>query len=227
MSTASPHPARRWWLGALGPVGFALAAVVAGIVVDADAPAADPGVRSGYSHVHQFVSELAERGSPARPVMTAGFLVLGSCIAAFAGPLRASRWVATPLALVVAASGVATVAAGTFSCDPGCPTTGSRSISQHIHDVASVSAFLLWIAASLLTGWRWRATSYGQAALALGAIQVAAAGVLGVAFADRQVDDAVGLVQRTSLAAAGAWFVLTAVAVRSAPSATPGRQHVR
>src|SRR3954454_12533228 len=106
--------------GIVGPVVFTLAAVVGATRVQ------------GYSHVHNFVSELAAVGSDARVLMTIGFLVFGVCILAFAWSLRVLRPAATALVVVVSLSGIGTLTAGTFSCDPGCPAKGEMSTHQQL-----------------------------------------------------------------------------------------------
>lgn len=187
-----------------GPVAFALAAVAAGLVVDGS----DGGAGS-YSHVHQFVSELAATGSPGRWIMTAGFLAYGAAQVLLGRSLATTRVLGATVAVLVTASGLATLGAGTFPCEPGCPTTGDRSLGQLLHDGTSVVAFLAWIAAATVAGWRARTTGYGRLSLALGAVQLV--GALTLAGLDAAGGDGpVGLVQRTSLAAAATWIVATA-----------------
>lgn len=194
---------RTWcWAGVVGPLAFGLAALVGGTLVD------------GYSHRTRFVSELAARGSDARPLMTAGFLVYGAGLVVLAWCLR-RRWVAaTALAVLVGLSGLGTFVAGVGSCDAGCPTDGARSFSQQVHDAASVPTFLLWAAVAILAAWRYRGTRYGTVSAVLAAVQLAAIPVLGaMSQADGNPPD--GLVQRIDLVAAGLWVAVTALAVRS------------
>ncbi|MEJ7584858.1 MAG: DUF998 domain-containing protein [Acidimicrobiales bacterium] len=216
-STASSLRARRLtWAGVVGPVAFGLAATVGAIFEDSylGNDSYLPGGHGGYSHVYNFVSELAAPGSGVAALMTAGFLLLGASTLVFATSLRILWPAATALTLVIAGSGLTTLLAGTFPCDQGCPADGLRSTSQQLHDGASLATFVLWIAAALVAGWRFRRTRYGWASLALGTVQVVAAVALGT-LADRHGDDPVGLVQRISLLSVGLWFVLTTIVVRT------------
>lgn len=204
--TAPVAPMTEWarrlaFAGIVGPVVFGLAAVIGAATGD------------GYRQTNQFVSELAASGASTRPLMTVGFVVLGVSTLALAWSMRILWPTSLLLAVLVALSGITTLAAGTFSCDAGCPTEGARSTSQVLHDVASVPTFLLWLAMALLAAWQFRRTTYGGVSLALGVIQIASIVVLGT-FTDRHPDDPVGLVQRIDLLAVGTWFVATAVALR-------------
>jgi hypothetical membrane protein len=193
--------------GIVGPVVFAAAAVIG-------APFDD-----GYSHTHQFVSELAAEGSSSRVLMTVGFLALGVCLVVFAWSVRALRPAAGALALVIALSGAGTLMAGTFSCDQGCPAKGHMSTHQELHNVSSVITFSSWIIAPLLAGWRLRGTRLARLSTAVGVFALAV-GVGLSSFSDRQPDDPVGLLQRVLLIAVGAWFLLMALELRrtNAPS---------
>jgi hypothetical membrane protein len=194
------------WAGVVGPVAFAIAAIVGGLVNG-----------TGYSPVHQFVSELAAVGSPARVLMTIGFLALGLSLVVFAWSVRRLWRGAAVLAVVIALSGAGTLMAGTFSCDAGCPTHGGRSTHQQLHDLSSVLTFSTWIVAPFVAGWPRRRTRYGRLSLALGVLALAG-GFVVASFGDRQPTDPVGLWQRVLLAVVGLWFVLTALQVRRAPS---------
>lgn len=189
------------WAGVAGPVAFAVAIVVGATLVD------------GYSHVEDFVSELAASGSRARPVMTAGFLALGLSLVGLAWSMRVLGPMAGALALVVALSGVGVMAAGAFACDPGCPTTGDRSTAQQVHDGASVLTFVLWIGAMGTAGWRRRHDRYGRSSLVLAAVALVSFLTLG-AMRDPTPTDPVGLVQRLMLTAVGLWTIATTVELR-------------
>ena len=78
--------------GIVGPAAFAIAAVIGATQ------------EPGYSHVHNFVSELAAKGSDARVLMTIGFLAFGVGILAFAWSLRVLRPAAAVLVVFVALS---------------------------------------------------------------------------------------------------------------------------
>jgi hypothetical protein len=208
------------WAGIVGPAAFGLAAAIGAPLEDSylGGDAYRPGLHGGYSQVHSFVSELAADGSGVQLLMTAGFLVLGLCTLLFAWSLRRLWAAAALLAVAVALSGVGVIAAGTFSCDAGCPTDGVRSTSQELHDVASVLTFGSWMAVALIAGWQHRRTAYGKASLGLFGVQVAAAAILS-SFGERDADDPVGLYQRIMLTAVAAWFVLTAIELRRSAGA--------
>jgi hypothetical membrane protein len=187
--------------GIVGPAAFALAAAVG-------APLDD-----GYSHVYDFVSELAAVGSSARVLMTVGFFVFGICIVVFAWSLRVLRPAAAALAIVVALSGAGTLVAGTFSCDPGCPAKGEMSMHQQLHNASSIVTFSTWIIAPLIAARQLRGTRFARGSLLLGVFELATGLVL-ASFGDRHVDDPVGLFQRVLLLSVGAWFVLATLEIR-------------
>jgi hypothetical membrane protein len=193
--------------GFIGPVVFALAALIGATQV------------RGYSHVYNFVSELAAVGSDARVLMTIGFLVFGVCIVAFAWSLRVLRPAATALVVVVALSGAGTLMAGTFSCDRDCPTKGETSTHQDLHNVSSVVTFSAWIVAPLVAARQLRGSRFARLSLVLGLIELVGGLVLG-SFSDHQPDDPVGLLQRIVLVAMGVWFVLLALELRRTPQPT-------
>ncbi len=195
--------ARTWAVaGFVGPLAFWLAAIVGATQVE------------GYSHRTQFVSELAAEGSDARLIMTVGFLVYGVSLAVLALCVRRLWPALLALAVVTGISAVGTLAAGVGSCDAGCPTEGSFSASQWVHNAASPPTFLAWLTATVMAAWLFRGTRYGQVATVLGAVQVIALGVLG-SMMDANDRAADGLFQRIDLVAAGLWSMATAVALRA------------
>lgn len=187
--------------GIVGPLVFALAAVVGATRVH------------GYSHIHRFVSELAAVGSDARALMTIGFLTFGVCIVAFAWSLRVLRPAATVLVVVVALSGVGTLTAGTFSCDPGCPAKGQMSTHQQLHNASSVVTFSAWITAPFIAARQLRGSRFARRSLAIGVVALVFGIALG-SMTDHTPDDPVGLLQRIVLVAVGVWFALLALEVR-------------
>jgi hypothetical membrane protein len=188
--------------GIVGPVVFALAALIG---------ATRP---KGYSHVYNFVSELAAVGSPARVLMTIGFIAFGLCILLFAWSLRVLRPSAVALVAVVALSGIGTLTAGTFSCDPACPTKGSMSTHQQLHNASSVVTFSAWIIAPFVAARQLRGSRFARLFLILGGIELAFGLILG-SMSDHQPDDPVGLLQRVVLVAVGVWFTLLALELRA------------
>lgn len=193
--------------GIVGPLVFALAAVIGATRV------------AGYSHVHQFVSELAAVGSDARPVMTVGFFTLGFALLVFAWSVRRLLPAARALVVVIALSGFGTLMAGTFSCDRGCPTTGDRTTHQQLHDTSSVITFSAWIVAPLVAARQLRGTRLARLSLVLGLIALAVSLVLAAyASGGRQPDDPVGLLQRIVLLMVFGWFACTTIELRRVPS---------
>jgi len=200
-------PKRLALAGIVGPAAFALAAVIGGLT------------KSGYSPVHEYVSALAATGSSVRTLMTIGFFALGIGILVFAVAVRRLRPAAVLLALVLTVSGVGTLTAGTFSCDPGCPTKGDITTHQQLHNVSSVFTFSSWIIAPFVAARQLRRARFARISLVFGVVELAFGLVLG-SYADASPGDPVGLLQRIELVAVGAWFVLFALELRR-PSVTP------
>jgi hypothetical protein len=179
------------------------------------------GLRTGYSHVYSFVSELAAVGSDGRVVMVAGFLGFGVCSLVLAGALHRLWPTATALAVAVAVTGAGLLGAGSFTCDAGCPTEGHLSLAQAVHNTTSVVTFPAWMACAAIAAWQLRGSRYGRWSLLLAVVEVGTGLVLGT-WRDRQADDPVGLFQRVNLAAVCAWMVLTALELRRRPPPVPG-----
>jgi hypothetical protein len=208
--------------GVIGPAAFWVAIVI-GAWLQAerlDDLAARPGLRAGYSHVYSFVSELAAVDSGGRVVMWLGFVTFGVCSLVVAGALRRLWPTATALCIAVAVSGAGLLGAGTFSCDPGCPTEGDVRVAQELHDVFSVVTFPAWMACAAIAAWQLRDRLFGRVSLVLAVVQVGTGLVLGT-WRDRAADDPVGVVQRINLAAVAVWFVLLAVELRRTPAGGP------
>jgi Protein of unknown function (DUF998) len=121
------------------------------------------GLRPGYSHVSQFISELGESGAVGGSwVSLLGFAPIGILVLAFlalaAPELPASRR-RTPALVCLGANGAAYLVASLARCEPGCPSSGSLSQSLHnlfgLFELAGVrgvsqriaeAAIFLWIA---------------------------------------------------------------------------------
>ena len=113
----------------------------------------------GYSHVANFMSELGATGAPRAALMNhGGFIPAGMLLTAFAIGLRRAL---PPKPLMIAGVvlvmlfGIGVVAAGVFSCDLGCPTSGG-TIENQIHNAIGPSCFLCVIAGSGMLGWQFR-----------------------------------------------------------------------
>ncbi len=118
--------------GAAGPVLFATAVVVSG------------ALRPEYSHVTRFMSELGEAGGSRSYLMNyggfipTGLLLIGFSVSLFRSFARTRTSVLG--ALLVGAFGAGIMAAGVFSCDPGCPHEG-LSAQASAHQIVSYVAF--------------------------------------------------------------------------------------
>jgi hypothetical membrane protein len=94
-------------------------------------------IRPGYNPVTQFISELAERGSPTESVMRiAAFYLPGVLIVMF-GLHLLIRSSGLPVAILLIIHGAGRLMAGAFPCDPGCPAPGS-SVNQVVHNAAAM-----------------------------------------------------------------------------------------
>lgn len=108
-----------------------------------------------YSHLHDFISELAARDAPTELLMRwLGFGLTGALYVAFALVLA---WRSRPDAAAmlgagfIALGGIARVFAGVHPCDPGCDAF-RPSPDQLLHDIAARVAFLAMIIAALYWG---------------------------------------------------------------------------
>ena len=107
-------------------------------------------LRPDYNHATQVMSVLGETGGPHAFLMNAaGFVPAGALFIAF-GVSLASLVPRMPLStlgsLLVCGFGAGIVAAGIFSCDPGCPRD-AISIEATLHIVVSIVAFVSGVCA--------------------------------------------------------------------------------
>lgn len=125
---------------------------VAAPILFGTATIASAALRSEYSHLDQFISELGETGGEFAWLMNyVGFMFSAALILVFVLAFRSyfprtGMSYAASFLLVIFAIGV--FFAGVYSCDVGCPLT-NRSPEQKLHDVASLAlpAFTLGVAA--------------------------------------------------------------------------------
>ncbi|MSR13323.1 MAG: DUF998 domain-containing protein [Gammaproteobacteria bacterium] len=110
----------------------------------------------GYSHLTDFISELAARRSPTQELMAiGGFIVTGGLYLAFAATLawqfRRDRraWFAAPL---LALGGLARIGSGVYPCEPGC-AADAISASQEWHYRYAALGFGLMMAAAVAWGF--------------------------------------------------------------------------
>ena len=171
-------------------------------------------LRSDYSHLDQFISELGETGGDYAWLMNyVGFMLSAALILIFVLAFRL-YFPRTPLSyvgsflLVLFAIGV--FFAGVYSCDVGCPLT-NKSSEQNLHDIASLAlpAFALGVAA-----WgvffsrtpRWR--RFGVYSLASAAFSVF---ILVLMIRSEASRAGTGLYQRLFLAVLFIWMIALAL----------------
>ncbi|MGD9603325.1 MAG: DUF998 domain-containing protein [Gammaproteobacteria bacterium] len=177
----------------------------------------------GYSHVTDFISELAARDAPTADLMrVAGFYVTGLLYLLFAAA-AAWRLRARPLALagvaLVALSGAARIGTGYFPCEPGCdPSIISRA--QEWHHAYARAGYAAMMLAALFVGIGVR-RERALAHLFAGGIGVAI-WTLVVLFYMQFSEERAGLFQRLASVLLSGWVLVFAVSLWCAATATPG-----
>tara|TARA_R110002049_G_scaffold240425_1_gene414029 strand:+ start:306333 stop:306968 length:636 start_codon:yes stop_codon:yes gene_type:complete len=136
--------------GIVGPVLFS-----ASVVITA-------GVRTDYSHITHFISELGATGTPTEEWMNfVGFVPSGILIVLFAIALLTFSK-KKPMAVIgsvfMMLFGAGMAIAGLFSCDQGCIPNGS--LESLIHDRVSAVTFISAIAGILLSGFSFNKLSF-------------------------------------------------------------------
>jgi len=121
-------------------------------------------MRPGFSHITQYISELAERGSSTEYMMRyAAFEFTGFLYLCFASALpttfRDGGWRSALAAALIGLDGLGRIGAGVFACDPGC---GGLSSSQELHRMFATVGFLSAILATLAWGIAFRRYSWLQ-----------------------------------------------------------------
>ncbi|MDQ6784529.1 MAG: DUF998 domain-containing protein [Actinomycetota bacterium] len=155
---------------------------------------------ANYSPINDAISRLAETAAPTRGAMTAGFIVYGGALVAYA----TSSWSALPRTarLALAGTGLSTFGVAAFSLNAqGQGTT---------HAVFAGIGYATLAASPLLTARAWAQPSWVRASAAAGI--VSAAFLIASTFAPAH-----GLLQRVGLTAGDAWVVATAVRVLRGP----------
>jgi hypothetical membrane protein len=196
--------------GVIGPVLFTILVVVCG------------ALRSEYSHLHQFISELGATGSAHAALMNrAGFIPGGALIAGCGLVLLRlrSRGLRSALAgILTTFFGVGIVLAGFFQCDPGCPQPAT-SLAGTIHDRVSVAAFLASIAGIGLWAMEFRKTPFWRGLWRYSAL-TSAAGLLFLLALASSLDARylTGLWQRFFMATFFAWYLVLGLRLLRHPS---------
>jgi hypothetical membrane protein len=115
-------------------------------------------LRSDYSHIHHFISELGATGTLNAELMNwAGFIPAGAMIVLFGVSLTQllPKGILTRTgSVLILLFGIGMVVVGFFSCDPGCPREGS--MENNLHDQISGPAFMCGILGILILGISFR-----------------------------------------------------------------------
>ena len=186
--------------GIVAPVLWAAAVIYCG------------AIRPGYDPVNQFISELAERGSPTESLMrTTGFYLPGLLVMMF-GLLLLTRSTGWPVAVLILVHGAGRLTAGMFPCDPGCPVPAA-SASQVIHNTAGLANGLTLPAAAVfcaLAYWK-----VGRRRFAMYSLLSATAGMTFLALTATSLSTRshVGLFQRLSGGFVSLWLASFAVSI--------------
>jgi hypothetical membrane protein len=195
----------RWLLlgGAVGPLCFATAVLIGA------------SLRPEYDHSMQVMSALGGTGSPNAILMNGlGFLPMGLLTMAFGFALYrlAPRSIWSGIGgLLVGLFGSGIVAAGMYSCDPGCVGVGSTR-EAYLHIVASVIAFLSGIAACFAWGGAFRSDPAWRPLSNLSLLAGIVSGGLLFAFNTTSGTDAYpGIWQRLFIGALFGWCAVVAL----------------
>jgi hypothetical membrane protein len=136
-------------------------------------------MRSDFSHVTHFISELGERGSTTESfVRYGGFVFTGMLYVCFAAAAavawRGAGWLLP--ALLIALEGVGRMGAGVFPCEPGCAPVSGLNLHKLFATVGFVSGTLAALVWGVLFG---RTAAYAMLArFSLASGGVAAASLL-------------------------------------------------
>jgi hypothetical membrane protein len=152
-----------------------------------------------YSPVSDAISELARMHAPTRPAMTAGFLIFGAALPAYAVALRQSlhghAW------KFAAANGVATFGVAAFSL--GTPTSGD------IHGAFAGLTYASLAATPIAAGVVLR--QRGHKALARTSIATGLVCAAALVASVAGPDHVHGLLQRIGLTIGDAWIIASAI----------------
>lgn len=176
---------RSAWGGVVGPVAFVAAWLVGG------------AMRRGYSPLNDAISQLAARGAPTRPVMTAGLVGFGVGIPAYAVALRAS--VPGPAWTTAVGTGLATLGVAAFPLHASARTDA-------VHTGLAVLAYATLAATPVLASRPLRDSGHPRAATSSVATGVAS----GLCLAASTFGPAHGLLQRVGLTLGDAWLAASA-----------------
>ena len=172
----------------------------------------------GYSHLTNFISELAAHGSPTQALMrNAGFIFTGALYVIFALTLAwhfRRDWRAAFAVLALALGGAARIGAGLYPCEPGCDPH-AISLTQEWHGHFAQAGYWLMMVAAVLWGAVGNRYPRLRHLMALGvgtAAWCATALVLMTLYAEWQ-----GLFQRLASGILSVWALILAVSIWRLP----------
>jgi hypothetical membrane protein len=201
LSLGAGTRARRCALGGvIGPTAFIAAWSIAGRAL------------SHYSAIDDAISDLAEIGAPTRPWMTAGFIVFGVGVSAYAVALRDSlpRW----SWITAAATGLATLGVA-------AAPLGRSSAGDTLHGVFAGAGYVTLALTPLLAARPLRRAGRPRVAN----LSVAAGSLSGLALLATTVSSANGFFQRLGLTIGDVWIVVTAIEILRDRLTTPRRSN--
>lgn len=173
----------------MGPAAFVGAWALAGAVTD-----------RAYSPIDDTISRLAAIGADTRPLMTAGFIVFGTAVTAFAIALR--EVVDGPAWITAAGTGIATLAVAAAPLE-------HSSFVDGLHALFAGAGYLTLAATPLLAARPL--LGRGHRRLGLGAV---IAGCVSAAMLVATVaGPATGLFQRLGLTCTDLWLAATGIAI--------------
>ncbi|WP_373516358.1 DUF998 domain-containing protein [Pricia sp.] len=115
-------------------------------------------MRPGYSHLHNFISELGANGTSNSELMNyLGFMSSGLLFCLFGiGLFRAvpRKNLARTGTVLIMVFGTGMALAGIYSCDSGCPTDGT--LESTIHDRVSAITFISAIIGAIVLGFSFK-----------------------------------------------------------------------
>lgn len=170
--------------GVAGPVAFVAAWSILG------------ARRTGYSPVHDPISELAAVGAPTRAVMNGGFAAFGVGVALYASALRSHL---PGAALAAATTAVATAGVAAFPL--------GSSFGDHPHAAAAGIAYASLAVVPALGAGSLARRGRRTAAVASAAVALVTGSALA---ASTLASTHTGLLQRVGLTTADVWIVATA-----------------
>jgi hypothetical membrane protein len=168
----------------------------------------------GYSHIEDFISELAARRAPTEALMREfGFILTGALYLVFAATLGwhfRRNWLAWLGVLLLALGGAARIGAGIYACEPGC-VSDAISLSQDWHHRYATAGY--WLMMATAVTWGMVGNRYPKLrhlmAVGIGAAMWCAAALILMEFHPAWQ----GLFQRFASGILSLWVLLLAISV--------------